>query len=303
MKGFLLVGDLRGFEKEINYANEMFKKINFNVELVNFNDIDVIVNDDRKILINGRKIDCPDFVLVTVVRERKDYHFKAVMRMFESMGVICINTLDAIERADNKLYSFQLAKQHVPEVNIPKTMLIKHDTDINDIEKEIGFPLVLKIMYGLQGKGVSLIKDKEELSDILNIIMAANFDDELIAQEAILSSKGKDIRVVIGAGKIIHSFMRVNEDDFKSNIHQGGYIEEFKVPKFLEDISLKLAEVFDLKLGSIDYLIGNDDETFYLCEINSTPGISYIFEAESSGNLELISKFMSIPQKIISKEK
>lgn len=298
MRGFLLVGDQSGFEKEMDYGKKLFESMGFEVDEVNLYDINVIVsNDDNgKISLNGEMVDCPDFVMVSSVKERETYQFKAVMRMFESMGVNCINPLEAIEKTADKLHSFQLANEYVPELKIPKTMLIGEKTSVDDIEKQIGFPLVLKIMEGLQGKGVSLIKTKEELDDLLNIITASKFENELIAQEAIMSSKGRDIRVVVGGGEVIHSFVRSNENDFKSNIHQGGSIEEFKAPQSLIDISIKLADAFNLKLGSIDFLFGEKDDEFYLCEINSTPGISYVLQ----GDEKTISKFLSIQKKIIT---
>lgn len=301
MRGFLLVGDQSGFEKEMTYVQGMFKNLGYDLEAVNIYDIDVIVSNENngKIRVNGKLVDCPEFAIVAAARERETYHIKAVLRMFETMGVTLINTMDAIEKTGDKLYSFQLAKQHVPEVKIPKTMYITANTSLETIKEEIGFPLVLKIMYGFQGKGVSLIKTEDQLKDILNIVFASEFGDEIIAQEAIMSSAGRDIRVVVGAGEVVHTFMRHNEGEFKSNIHQGGSLEEFQAPQALIDASIKLAEAFDLKLGSIDYLIGENEDEFYLCELNSVPGISYIFEAEDKGNDELLAKFLSFPSKIL----
>lgn len=301
MKGLLLTGDQSGFEKEMEYVIGMFKKLGYDVDVANIYDINVIVEDDftGKISIGDELVDVPDFVIVSAVRERETYQIKAVLRMFESLGVVCINTIEAIEKTGDKLYSFQIAKKEVPEVKIPKTMYVNKNTSIDKIASEIGFPLVLKIMYGFQGKGVSLINTKEELENVLDIIFASEFGDEIIAQEAILSSVGKDIRVVVGAGEVIHAFMRTNENDFKSNIHQGGALKTFTPPQSLIKIAIKLADVFDLKLGSIDFLVGEDDDEFYLCELNSVPGISYLFEAEEEGNEELIERFASIPKKIL----
>ena len=301
MKGLLLTGDQSGFEKEMEYVIGMFKKLGYDVDVANIYDINVIVEDDfsGKISIADEIIDVPDFVIVSAVRERETYQIKAVLRMFESLGVVCINSIEAIEKTGDKLYSFQRAKKSVPEVKIPKTMYVNKNTPIDKIASEIGFPLVLKIMYGFQGKGVSLINSKEELENVLDIIFASDFGDEIIAQQAILSSVGKDIRVVVGAAEVIHAFMRTNENDFKSNIHQGGLLKTFEPPQSLINIAIKLADVFDLKLGSIDFLVGENEDEFYLCELNSVPGISYLFEAEEKGNEELIERFASIPKKIL----
>ena len=299
--GFLLVGDYSDYEKEMDLVIKMFNQLNVSIELVNFNDISVLAYEDfnGKITVNGELKDCPDFVIVSAVDERDQYQFKAVLRMFETLGVKCINNLNSIEKTGDKIYSFQYAKQKVPEVKIPKTMLISQNTDVNEIESEISFPLVLKIMDGNQGRGVSLINSKEELENILNIVTASEFGQELMVQEAIMSSKGKDIRIVIGGGEFIHAFVRSNDNDFKSNLHQGGSIERFDAPESLIETSVKLTEAFGLELGSIDYLFGDNPDEFYLCELNSIPGISYLFEAKDNGDSELIKRFMKIISEIL----
>lgn len=301
-KGFLLAGDYSAYEREIAMAKQLFAKLNIDIEIINFNDVNVIASDDPngKIIVNGEEVDYPDFVLVVTVDERDDYKFRAVLRMFETLGINCINTVDSIEKAADKIYSFQIAKQFVPEIKLPKTILISPDVSLDFIEEEIGFPLVLKIMDGNQGKGISLVQTKKELDNILNVVTASEFGQELMVQEAILSSKGRDIRVIVVGGEVIHSFSRYNENDFKSNLHQGGSLDTFNPPQSLIDTSIKLADAFGLKLGSIDYLFGENEDEFYLCEVNSVPGISYIFNAQSKGDDELIKKVLSAILRITS---
>lgn len=301
-KGFLLAGDYSAYEREMAMAKQLFAKLNIDIEVINFNDVNVIASDNPngKIIVNGEEVDYPDFVLVVTVDERDDYKFRAVLRMFETLGINCINTVDSIEKAADKIYSFQIAKQFVPEVKLPKTILISPDVSLDFIEEEIGFPLVLKIMDGNQGKGISLVQTKKELDNILNVVTASEFGQELMVQEAILSSKGRDIRVIVVGGEVIHSFSRYNENDFKSNLHQGGSLDTFNPPQSLIDTSIKLADAFGLKLGSIDYLFGENEDEFYLCEVNSVPGISYIFNAQSKGDDELIKKVLSAILRITS---
>lgn len=297
-----MAGDYSAYEREIAMAKQLFAKLNIDIEIINFNDVNVIASDDPngKIIVNGEEVDYPDFVLVVTVDERDDYKFRAVLRMFETLGINCINTVDSIEKAADKIYSFQIAKQFVPEIKLPKTILISPDVSLDFIEEEIGFPLVLKIMDGNQGKGISLVQTKKELDNILNVVTASEFGQELMVQEAILSSKGRDIRVIVVGGEVVHSFSRYNENDFKSNLHQGGSLDTFNPPQSLIDTSIKLADAFGLKLGSIDYLFGESEDEFYLCEVNSVPGISYIFNAQSKGDDELIKKVLSAILRITS---
>lgn len=304
MKGIMITGDYSQFMREFEMTKTLFSSQGLDVDFVDYNDIEVAAIDefDGRIRVRGEMVPCPDFVFIMTAEERGMYQLKAVLRMFETLGVACINTYDAIEKAGDKLYSFQIAKQAVPEVRIPDTMLVGPNTSLDSVEERIGFPLVMKIMHGYQGRGVCLVETRRELKNILDILLAAPFGDQIIVQRAIQSSKGRDLRVVIGAGEVVAAFVRHNDGDFKSNLHQGGYIESYDPPEELVEQSIRLAEAFGLKMGSIDYLFGEDEGEFYLCEVNSVPGISYVFKAQSEGDEAQLQRFFSMPKKILHRE-
>lgn len=304
MRGMMITGDYSQFMKEFEMVNTLFSSQGLEMDFVDYDDIEVVALDrfDGRIHVKGEEVDCPDFVFVMTTEERETYQLKAVLRMFETLGVPCVNTYDAIEKAGDKLYSFQIAKRAVPGIRIPDTMLVGDNTTVGDIADRIGFPLVMKIMHGYQGRGVCLIEDESELKNILSVVKAAPFGDQILVQKAVTSSKGRDLRIVVAAGELVCAFVRHNDKDFKSNLHQGGYIESFDPPAELVEQSIALADAFGLKMGSIDYLFGERDGEFLLCEVNSVPGISYVFKAQSEGDDELVRRFFSMPKKILHRE-
>ncbi len=304
MRGMMITGDYSQFMKEFEMVNTLFSSQGLEMDFVDYDDIEVVALDrfDGRIHVKGEEVDCPDFVFVMTTEERETYQLKAVLRMFETLGVPCVNTYDAIEKAGDKLYSFQIAKRAVPGISIPDTMLVGDNTTVSDIADRIGFPLVMKIMHGYQGRGVCLIEDESELKNILSVVKAAPFGDQILVQKAVTSSKGRDLRVVVAAGELVCAFVRHNDKDFKSNLHQGGYIESFDPPAELVEQSIALADAFGLKMGSIDYLFGEKEGEFLLCEVNSVPGISYVFKAQSEGDDELVRRFFSMPKKILHRE-
>ena len=304
MRGMMITGDYSQFMREFEMVNTLFSSQGLEMDFVDYDDIEVVALDrfDGRIHVKGEEVDCPDFVFVMTTEERETYQLKAVLRMFETLGVPCVNTYDAIEKAGDKLYSFQIAKRAVPGIRIPDTMLVGDNTTVADIADRIGFPLVMKIMHGYQGRGVCLIEDESELKNILSVVKAAPFGDQILVQKAVTSSKGRDLRVVVAAGELVCAFVRHNDKDFKSNLHQGGYIESFDPPAELVEQSIALADAFGLKMGSIDYLFGEKEGEFLLCEVNSVPGISYVFKAQSEGDDELVRRFFSMPKKILHRE-
>lgn len=304
LKGMMLIGDHSDFEKEFAVAKGLFTEDWVDMAYVELDDVEVSARDsfDGRIRVGGEEHDLPDFVVVMTVEERSQYQLKAVLRMFETLGVVCVNTYDSIEAAGDKLYSFQLAKRAVPELGIPDTVLVTDRTDPERLAEMLGFPMVLKVMHGFQGRGVSLVRDMHELRSMIGMLTAAEYGDQVIAQEAVMSSKGRDLRVVVAAGEVVTAFVRHNEDDFKSNLHQGGSIEPFVPPTELAETSVRLADAFGLKMGSIDYLFGEREGEFLLCEVNSIPGISYLFRAQAQGDTALVSRFMDMPKAILRRE-
>ena len=74
------------------------------------------------------------------------------------MGVTVINTSDAIDNVKDKLYSHQILAQS--NLDIPKTLLLKHPIDVDFVNKHIGFPAIVKTISGSYGRGVFLAENK-----------------------------------------------------------------------------------------------------------------------------------------------
>lgn len=292
MKGFLLVAKTSGrIEKELQLVVGLFKKAEIELEIVTVTDIMAIsdCNFNGKIIVAGEERDCPDFVLCGLTEAYSDYEMQAVLRMFESVGVLCVNSYEAMRKTCDKLLTFEIVHKEVPEIEFPKTMLVTSHSTASEIGKVIGFPLVLKVMHGNGGRGVSLVQTEKELKNLLSMIFAADYNDQIIAQEAILSSKGRDLRLMICNGELLCSFVRCNDGSFTSNVHQGGHIEKFEAPAELIEQSIKLANVLDLKMGSIDYLFGENGK-YYLCEANAVPGFAVLLNEQDKSVFERLNR-------------
>ena len=281
---------------ELEYFKRMYDHID--MELIFFEDIIPIAQDDfnGKILLTDGEIDCPDFVFVRAFDlGEKQYHLNAVLEMFKAMDVYCINDVDTKRITSDKLLSMQVGSSVFDLIKTPKTILVTPDISASRIGEILGFPVVIKIMHGSKANGVLLIETEKELDNLLSIIFAAPFDDQIMAQEAILSSKGRDIRLMFAFGKLIISYVRINEGSFTSNLATGGYAEECEIPEEIVNDALKFIEAIDLKFGSIDLLFGENENEFYFCEANSTIGMIGIVNAFEEGDEEYLARFKDFP--------
>ncbi len=260
------------FEK---YSNQRFleegKKMKMNVELMCPQEFELIVTKEGKksILHQGKVESMPD-VLIPRMGASTTYFALAVIRHLEKLGVYVLNTSESIEKAKDKLASLQiLATENLP---FPKTMLAKLPLNSEMVEKEFGFPVVLKTISGMQGKGVMLCENKENLEDIINLLgKSRNGNLNLIFQEYIAASRGKDLRVFVVGGKALGAMQRTApEGKFKTNFSAGGSVESFTLLPEVEWLAIESAKLLNLEIAGVDILF--DESGYKVCEINSSPG-------------------------------
>ena len=278
VRGIYLVNRGRaGVDGEVG----LMRSLGIDVEPMFFEDIVTTVGDgdDGTILLaNGDRVPLPDFAAVRAfgLDAEESYRLKSALRMMEGRGVVCINPARCKDITSDKLLTFQVAREAVPGIRIPRTVLVTPDLDPKAVIGVTGLPVVLKVLHGEGGVGITLAESEKELAGILKILRGAKPGDQVIAQQAVMSSRGRDLRLVVLGGRVVDAFVRVNPGSFTSNVHQGGHVEEFDPPEHLKEATVRLAEAIGMVMGSVDFLFGEEEGEFYLCEANSSVGLPYL---------------------------
>ena len=247
-----------------------FDRSSIEIKLIDPNDIDIFVNKENKqsILVNGKSLPLPKFIFPRT-GSGTSYYIKAVIRHFERMGVPVINSSDAIDNVKDKLYTHQILAQS--NLDIPKTMLLKHPIDINFVEKNLGFPVIVKTISGSYGKGVFLAENKKQLKQLLTMAELGKKSYDIIIQEFINDTWGKDLRVLVVNNKVVGCMLRkATDDDFRANISRGGEGFPYEVNEQIEWLAVESAKALDLDIAGVDLLF--DGEGYKICEVNSNPG-------------------------------
>ena len=210
----------------------------------------------------------PDFVVYL----DKD---KYLSSMLEKVGVRLFNSHDAIRTCDDKGETYiALAGKGF---NLPKTLFAPvcyrnecqvQQEYINNIEKEIGYPVVVKSSYGSCGSGVFLAKDRENLLNVLDNLKLTPH----MCQEYLGKQRGKDVRVIVIGGKAVAAMIRSNDNDFRSNIALGGNgqkidLNDKEFSQVIEHAEMS-AKALALDYCGVDILFGESDEPV-ICEVNS----------------------------------
>ncbi len=263
------------YERPVRHLYLEAKKKGFNVQVLEPADISFVMsNESCQFFIRGTEVPLPD-VVIPRAGSGTDYTLASTYRCLEALGVYMVNCADSILLAADKFHSLQkLGEAGLP---IPKSMLItsgfKYATNEEIIANHFSFPLIVKIWPGTNGAGVMLAHDKYTLADIILMLRKTNPDTKIMIQEYVATSKGRDIRTVVLNGEVISMVERNAMDGgFKSNIARNGKFTEIPMNDQVREIAIKAAQCLDLEFTGVDILYA--DNTYKICELNSSPGFA-----------------------------
>jgi len=249
---------------------EEAQKLDIEVQVIHSSQVDMVVtrDDRRSVIVDGEVTELPEFILVKT-GDSSTYYDLSVMRHMLRVGVSVFNNPYAIEHVKDKLHTQQiLASSNLP---VPKTMLVKHPINIDAVEKNLGFPVVIKTLSGSLGSGVLLAETREKLVDFFEFVETMKPSSNIILQQFIGDSDEiADLRVFVVGGRIIGCMKRIGEDgSFKTNISRGARGERFNPTPEIEWLSIEVTKALGLDISGVDLLF--DGESFKVCEANTSP--------------------------------
>lgn len=279
MKGVLIVNAFLNTEK-YETINSMLKDAfaKYGIALEMKTNADILVSTEAV-------IDKPDFAVFW----DKDIR---LCQYLESKGIKTFNNSKAIEVCDDKgLTAITLdgVVKQPRTVLAPLTFFDNYGSlaFVKEVEKILGYPMVVKERQGSFGEQVYLAKDHSEL---LAIIIKTK-TKSILFQEYIVTSYGRDVRMQVVGDKVIASVMRVNEKDFIANVTHGGAMYPYEPTEAQKAMALKVCRAVGLDFGGVDILFGEMDEPIF-CEINSNAHFKNLFDCTGINTAEHIAEYV-----------
>ncbi len=200
------------------------------------------------------------------------YFGTAVVRQFEQMDIYTPNTANGITNSRDKLRSLQILSRH--DIGIPHTTFVRDRKDVlPSIERIGGAPVIIKILEGTQGVGVILAETTKVAEAIIETLQSAR--QNVLVQQFVSESKGKDIRAFVIGDTVVAAMRRVAQgDEFRSNVHRGGKAEPIELDPVYKETAVRAAQIMGLRVAGVDMLEGNDGPQ--IMEVNSSPGLEGI---------------------------
>lgn len=203
----------------------------------------------------------------------------AIVRQLEMMGVYTPLRSIAISRSRDKLRSLQLLSKS--GVGIPKTIFSRETDQVDDLLNHFDPPVIIKLASGTQGNGVVLAETRKVARSVIQAFYVN--DTSFLIQEFIRESAGVDIRAFVVGSKVVASIQRQSlDDDFRSNIHQGGEGTVVKLTDQERKMALRAAKSMGLSICGVDLM--RSDRGPLILEVNSSPGLEGI-EAVTGRNI------------------
>jgi ribosomal protein S6--L-glutamate ligase len=217
----------------------------------------------------GEEVRDVDAVIPRIASSLTKYG-SSIVRQFEMQNVFTATSSIAIVRSRDKLRSMQILAK--AEIGIPKTVFARETSDYEGVLEQVGgAPVIIKVARGTHGNGVVLAETRKAALAVMQAfyVEGVNF----LVQEYIGESAGVDIRVLVVNGKVVTSMLRQSlDDDFRSNLHQGGKGIPVKLSDEERRAALRAAKAMGLTICGVDMM--RSQKGPLVLEVNSSPGFA-----------------------------
>jgi ribosomal protein S6--L-glutamate ligase len=234
----------------------------------------VVSRGKRSLLVGGAAVPRYDIVIPRIGASITNYGL-AVVRQFDLMGVPVLNGAVAIARSRDKLRALQLLTRR--NIDVPTTVCARSPAGIDAALTLVGgCPAIVKLQQGTQGIGTMIAETPQAVHSLLETLWAMGQD--IVLQEYVRESKGRDIRAIVVGGRVVASMRRTAKPgEFRSNLHRGGKGDRVGLPKSYRLAAIHAAKVMGLEVAGVDMLEGRGGPR--ILEINSSPGLEGIERA------------------------
>lgn len=217
---------------------------------------------------------------------------KKIMLQLQKGGYFTLNSLESMDICENKYVTAQVMEEY--NLPVPRYSLVQDENHLDRALEEVGgkFPVIMKLLSGTQGIGVSIVDSYASYKSVYQTIRKLNPSSEILIQEKIDSNFDLRIQVIVkNLGKISYKENPDNfiilgamkrkaiKKDFRTNYSLGGEVENYSLPEKLKEIACNAAAAVGCHWCGVDLMIDSRTKKPYILEVNSSPGTEGISKA------------------------
>lgn len=253
----------------IDINNALLEKV-YNGHLILYNNKRILIDPDSTVIIPRRGV-------------IENSHTRRLFYQLEKSRYFIINSLESIKVCENKYITSQILEEH--DLPVPKYSLVPDISFLDTALEIVGnkFPLIVKLISGTQGIGVSIVDSYASLKSVYQTIKKLNPDSEILIQEKINSDYDVRIQVLVKkfnplkekeGNRVILGAMKREavEKDFRTNYSLGGKVDTFEITPELEKLAFEASTAVGCHWSGVDIMIDKKTNKPYILEVNSSPG-------------------------------
>ena len=248
----------------------------------------------HSIYYSGRKVKAPD-VLIPRIGATLTNSGISVVRQFEILGTNVLNSAESISRSRDKMRTLQILAAE--DIHIPKTVMARNPNQlVRALQLTDGPPAILKLIEGTQGIGVILSETKQSFESTLDTLW--NLGQDILIQQFIADSKGRDIRAFVINGKVVAAMKReAAAEEFRANIHRGGTGKIVVLSSIQEETAIRATEILGLGIAGVDFFDIPGEPI--IIELNSSPGLQGI---EKATGVDIAAEIINFAESVLEND-
>jgi glutathione synthase/RimK-type ligase-like ATP-grasp enzyme len=215
-----------------------------------------------------------------------DHHTFRFAKRAEQEGMPVIDDPTSIVRCTNKVYLAELMAAH--DVATPRTVIISSVRELEELERQLSYPMVLKIPDGSFSRGVSRVGSRPELERSIRGMLEDS--DLILAQEFMPTDYDWRVGVLDGEPLFVTQYkMARNHWQIVRHMEGGRTVEGGfrtvsigEAPSAVVDVGVKAARLIGRSLYGVD--IKQNDRGVFVIEVNDNPNLNMEVEAKAEGD-------------------
>lgn len=202
----------------------------------------------------------------------------ALLRQWQALGVQSLISPEGILLARDKWASLQTLLQ--AGLPVPPSVLTHPALETEALLEALfssggSFPVVVKPLFGSQGRGVHCFKTLKALDSYLKTTYLSaepTLIQVFLTHPDKKAEHGRDIRCLVVGDEVVASIGRQSKPgEFRANLHLGGQAFTLNPNKERDFLALTAAKALGLSVAGIDLL--ETDSGLVVLEVNASPGL------------------------------
>ena len=189
-----------------------------------------------------------------------------LLARLEAAGIPVINPPKSLECAVDKYLT--TARVQGAGLPVPDTIVCEHEDDAMDAFVKLGSDVVVKPLFGSEGRGIVRVSDPDLAHRTFRTLMRL---DSVLYLQKFVNHAGFDVRVLVLNQRVVGAIRRHSADDFRTNVSRQAIAEHHQPTAKEVDFALRATACTGAFIAGVDLLYDRDGRCFVI-EVNAVPG-------------------------------